>query len=175
MRSRDRAVNNHNYPRVYFPEVYILEGGYCQYFKESSVRCEPPGYVRMDDPNHAASRREDMDHFRKATFGRTKSYAYGDAIGFRVSRPRNYHSNNTTQPVQLFSAANTTRCVNSDKGLGVVPEDCQVLLSEDEETDIGDSPCPPQSKNAGFKAKKLGLGGRGQLMRAETWTSSGPS
>jgi M-phase inducer tyrosine phosphatase len=141
------------------------------------VRCEPPGYVRMDDPNHAASRREDMDHFRKATFGRTKSYAYGDAIGLRVSKPRNHNSNNTTQPAQLFTTAITARsyCLVSDKGLGVVPEDCQVLLSEDEDTDIGDSPCPPQSKNAGFKAKKLGLGGRGQLMRAETWTSSGLS
>jgi M-phase inducer tyrosine phosphatase len=176
LRSRDRAVNNHNYPRVHFPEVYILEGGYCQYFKESGVRCEPPGYVRMDDPKHAASRREDMDHFRKATFGRTKSYAYGDAIGLRVSKPRN-NNTNTTQPTQLFTTVNTARscCLISDKGLGAVPEDCQVVLSEDEETDIGDSPCPPQSKNAGFKAKKLGLGGRGRLMRAETWTSSGLS
>lgn len=151
--------------------MYILEGGYCQYFKESALRCEPPGYVRMDDPNHAASRREDMDHFRKATFGRTKSYAYGDTIGLRGSKPRN-HNSNTAQPAQLFSTANTARSrVISDKGLGVVPEDCHVL-SEDEETDIGDSPCPPQSKNTGFKAKRPGLGGRGQLMRAETWTSS---
>ncbi len=181
LRSRDRAVNNHSYPRVYFPEVYILEGGYCQYFKESGARCKPPGYVRMDDPNHAASRREDMDHFRKATFGRTKSYAYGDAIGLRVSKLRNQNNNNNNaaQPGQLFTTAtaNTVRLcgVISDDGLGVVPEDCHVLLSEDEETDIGDSPCPPQSKNAGFKAKKLGLGGRSQLMRAETWTSSGLS
>jgi M-phase inducer tyrosine phosphatase len=178
LRSRDRAVNNHNYPRVHFPEVYILEGGYCQYFKESGARCKPPGYVRMDDPNHVASRKEDMDHFRKATFGRTKSYAYGDAIGLRVSKPRNQsNNNNATQPAQLFATATANRVrscgVTSDNGLGVVPEDCHILLSEDEETDIGDSPCPPQSKNAGFKPKKLGLGGRGQLMRAETWTSSG--
>jgi M-phase inducer tyrosine phosphatase len=132
----------------------------------------------MDDPNHAASRKEDMDHFRKATFGRTKSYAYGDTIGLRVSNPRNQSNNNhATQPAQLFTTATANRVrscgVTNDNGLGVVPEDCHVLLSEDEETDIGDSPCPPQSKNAGFKPKKLGLGGRSQLMRAETWTSSG--
>jgi M-phase inducer tyrosine phosphatase len=131
----------------------------------------------MDDPNHAASRKEDMDHFRKATFGRTKSYAYGEAIGLRVSKPRNQSNNNNAtqpaQPAQLFTtaAANRVRScgVISDNGLGVVPEDCHMLLSEDEETDIGDSPCPPQSKNAGFKAKKLGLGGRCQLMRADTF------
>jgi M-phase inducer tyrosine phosphatase len=52
----------------------ILEGGYCQYFKESVACCETPGYVRMDDPNHAASRKEELDHFHKAKFGRTKSY-----------------------------------------------------------------------------------------------------
>ena len=42
--------NNHNYPHVYFPEVYILEGGYCQYFKESSVRRELSGYVEWMIP-----------------------------------------------------------------------------------------------------------------------------
>ncbi|TFY74380.1 hypothetical protein EWM64_g9629, partial [Hericium alpestre] len=73
LRSKDRALNNHNYPRVHYPEVYVLEGGYCQYYKESGARCQPCGYVRMDDPCHAASRKEDLDQFRKNKFGRTKS------------------------------------------------------------------------------------------------------
>lgn len=71
-------MNNHVYPKIHYPEVYILEGGYSQYFKVSGQRCEPPAYVTMDDPNHAISRREDLDQFRKAKFGRHKSYAYGD-------------------------------------------------------------------------------------------------
>jgi M-phase inducer tyrosine phosphatase len=177
LRSKDRAINNHNYPRVHFPEVYILEGGYCQYFRESGARCEPPGYVRMDDPNHAASRKEDLDHFRKGKFGRTKSYAYGDAIGLRVSKLQK-HNSNTSQPKQLFTTSSTTRssCETNDQVLGIVPEDCHIPQSEDEETDIGDSPCPPPSKNTGFRAKKLGLGGtRGPLKRTETWTLSGLS
>ena len=127
----------------------------------------------MDDPDHAASRKEDLDHFRKAKFGRTKSYAYGDAMGLRTSRLKKL-SNHTTQPTQRFTTSNSARacCVTSDV-LDIVPEDCHVLPSEDEETDVGDSPCPPSSKNTGFKAKKLGLGGsRGPLMRAETY---GPS
>jgi len=154
--------------------VYILEGGYCQYFKESGARCEPRGYVRMDDPNHAASRKEDLDHFRKAKFGRTKSYAYGDTIGLRASKLQKHNNNNnTSQPNQLFKTPSTARssCVANDQVLGVVPEDCHILQSEDEETDIGDSPCPPPSKNTGLRAKKLGLGGtRGPLKRAETWS-----
>lgn len=172
LRSKDRAVNNHNYPRVHFPEVYILEGGYCQYFKESGARCEPSGYVRMDDPYHAASRKEDLDQFRKAKFGRTKSYAYGDAMGVTALKASKRNPG-AVQP--LFAATTVVHSHReiSDNGLRAVPEDPYILPSEDEETDIGDSPCPPPSKNPGIKAKKLGLGGtRGPLMRAETY---GPS
>lgn len=172
LRSKDRAVNNHNYPRVHFPEVYILEGGYCQYFRESGARCEPSGYVRMDDPYHAASRKEDLDQFRKAKFGRTKSYAYGDTMGIAALKAAKRNPG-TVQP--LFAATSVTHSHReiSDSGLRAVPEDSYIMPSEDEETDIGDSPCPPPSKNPGIKAKKLGLGGtRGPLMRAETY---GPS
>ncbi|KAH9001541.1 hypothetical protein EDB92DRAFT_1932038 [Lactarius akahatsu] len=172
LRSKDRSVNNHSYPRVHFPEVYILEGGYCQYFKESGARCEPSGYVRMDDPYHAASRKEDLDQFRKAKFGRTKSYAYGDAMGITALKTSKRNPGAVQPLFAATSVAHSHREIN-DNGLRAVPEDPYILPSEDEETDIGDSPCPPPSKNPGIKAKKLGLGGtRGPLMRAETY---GPS
>jgi M-phase inducer tyrosine phosphatase len=172
LRSKDRAVNNHNYPRVHFPEVYILEGGYCQYFKESGARCEPSGYVCMDDPYHAASRKEDLDQFRKAKFGRTKSYAYGDAMSITALRASKRNPGAVQPLFAATSVAHSHRDI-SDHGLRAVPEDPYIMPSEDEETDIGDSPCPPPSKNLGIKAKKLGLGGtRGPLMRAETY---GPS
>ena len=77
---------------------------------------------------------------------------------------------------QLFTTSSLARSSGAinEQVLGVVPEDCHILQSEDEETDIGDSPCPPPSKNTGFRAKKLGLGGtRGPLKRTETWTLSG--
>ncbi|KAF8274213.1 hypothetical protein EI94DRAFT_1551410, partial [Lactarius quietus] len=172
LRSKDRAVNNHNYPRVHFPEVYILEGGYCQYFRESGVRCEPSGYVRMDDPYHAASRKEDLDQFRKAKFGRTKSYAYGEAMGITALKGSKRNPG-AVQPLFAATSVVHSHRESRDNGLRAVPEDPYIMPSEDEETDIGDSPCPPPSKNPGIKAKKLGLGGtRGPLMRAETY---GPS
>ena len=72
-------MNNHVYPRVHYPELYILEGGYSQYYSESGQRCQPPNYVRMDDPAYARDRRQDLDAFRvKSRFGRTRSYAYGE-------------------------------------------------------------------------------------------------
>ncbi len=123
----------------------------------------------MDDPYHAASRKEDLDQFRKAKFGRTKSYAYGDAMGIKANK----RNPGAVQPLFAASSGAHSHRDMSDNGLRAVPEDSYIFPSEDEETDIGDSPCPPPSKNPGVKAKKLGLGGtRGPLMRAETY---GPS
>ena len=67
-RLTDSAVNNlptattHMFPRRYTSSIHI-------YFN-----------VQMDDPNHAASYREDMDHFCKGMFVQIKSHAYRDAI-----------------------------------------------------------------------------------------------
>lgn len=92
LRSKDRAMNGHVYPKILYPEVYVLEGGYCQYFSQSSQRCQPPGYIRMDDPEYAGACKAEMDIFRKldgkdgvgkpagarSKFGRHRSYAYGE-------------------------------------------------------------------------------------------------
>jgi M-phase inducer tyrosine phosphatase len=167
-------MNNHFYPKVHFPEVYILEGGYCSYFKSSGQRCEPAGgYIRMDDPNHAMSRREDLDQFRKAQFGRTKSYAYGDIApgGIKMLASQQQNKRNTApsngQSHHLFAAANATRTRRG--GLNSLAEDGSGTgHSDDEDTDVGDSPCPPPSKGTGvsFKGKKIGPA---SFTRAETY------
>lgn len=92
LRSKDRAMNGHVYPKILYPEVYVLEGGYCQYFSQSSQRCQPPAYIRMDDPEYAGACKVEMDIFRKldgkdgvgkpagarSKFSRHRSYAYGE-------------------------------------------------------------------------------------------------
>lgn len=37
LRSRDRTVNSALYPKIYYPEVYILEGGYCGFYQTRPV------------------------------------------------------------------------------------------------------------------------------------------
>jgi M-phase inducer tyrosine phosphatase len=32
LRSKDRSMNGHIYPKIHYPEVYVLEGGYSQYY-----------------------------------------------------------------------------------------------------------------------------------------------
>lgn len=163
-------MNNHVYPKIHYPEVYILEGGYCQYFRESSGRCRPPAYVTMDDPNHAISRREDLDQFRKAKFGRTKSYAYGDGVvkANTMSMAQQQPKRNTApsgDSVQLFAAANSARTRRGP--MTTLAEDGNTTAhSEDEDTDLGDSPCPPPTKATAFKGKKLT---RVPFTRAETY------
>ncbi|KAK7689157.1 hypothetical protein QCA50_007848 [Cerrena zonata] len=170
LRSKDRALNNHVYPKVHYPEVYILEGGYCQYFKLSGNRCEPRGYVQMDDPHYAASRKEDLDQFRKAKFGRTRSYAYGDgkmSLGAQLQQPK--RNSAPTGSTTLFAAGNVARSRRTNSLLQTLEEDSITQHSEDEDTDIGDSPCPPPNKGVAFKGGKIG---RAPLTRAETY---GPS
>ncbi|KAL0947079.1 hypothetical protein HGRIS_013220 [Hohenbuehelia grisea] len=170
LRAKDRSMNNHVYPKIHFPEVYILEGGYCQYFKASGVRCQPPAYVTMDDPSHANARREDLDHFRKAKFGRHKSYTYGDGgakmIVSQPSQPKRNTVPNGANP--LFAAANAARTRRGGaSGLSTLPEDSNMTShSDDEDTDIGDSPCPPPTKATAFKPLKRPTR---TLVRAETY------
>jgi hypothetical protein len=37
LRSKDRTINNQHYPKVFYPELYILEGGYCDFYKNCPV------------------------------------------------------------------------------------------------------------------------------------------
>lgn len=161
-------MNNGVYPKIHYPEVYILEGGYCGYFKAAAARCTPRAYVTMDDPSHAVSRREDLDQFRKAKFGRHKSYAYGDAnnrLTSAASLKRNSAPSNNG-PAHVFAAGNaarTRRCgPTSAASLMTLVEDHAVIADdEDTDTEVGESsPCPrpPQGKK-----------GRAPFGRAETY------
>ena len=164
-------MNNHVYPRIHYPEVYILEGGYSQYFKQSAERCEPSAYVTMDDPSHAMSRREDLDQFRKARFGRTKSYAYGDgAVKANMmsqqsqQQPKRYTAS-SSGPNALFAATTVARTSRVGP-LTTLAEDGNAAHSDGDDTDdLGDSPCPPPTKASAFKGKKIGRA----LVRAETY------
>nr|XP_020026774.1 M-phase inducer phosphatase 2 isoform X2 [Castor canadensis] len=53
IRERDRAAND--YPSLYYPEMYILKGGYKEFFPQHPNFCEPQDYRPM---NHEAFRAE---------------------------------------------------------------------------------------------------------------------
>ncbi|TKY90507.1 hypothetical protein EX895_000505 [Sporisorium graminicola] len=76
LRQADRALA-HDYPNCHFPEIYILQGGYCNFFQTYSNLCEPQQYICMDDPRFLAKRSTELNGFRKQ-FSRHRSFTYGE-------------------------------------------------------------------------------------------------
>ena len=37
LRSEDRSIHEHAYPQLYYPEIYLLEGGYKAFYEHSKV------------------------------------------------------------------------------------------------------------------------------------------
>ncbi|XP_075065202.1 M-phase inducer phosphatase 3 [Mixophyes fleayi] len=54
LREEDRARNE--YPSLYYPEVYLLKGGYKEFFPEYKMLCEPQSYC----PMHHQDYREEL-------------------------------------------------------------------------------------------------------------------
>ncbi|KAM5219870.1 M-phase inducer phosphatase 2 isoform 2-T2 [Hipposideros larvatus] len=61
IRERDRATND--YPSLHYPEMYILKGGYKEFFPQHPTFCEPQNYRPM---NHEAFK-DELKTFRLKT------------------------------------------------------------------------------------------------------------
>ncbi|XP_015250269.1 M-phase inducer phosphatase 2 [Cyprinodon tularosa] len=59
VRERDRALNE--YPKLHYPELYILKGGYKDFFPFFQTQCEPQSYR----PMHHEDFKEDLRKFRQ--------------------------------------------------------------------------------------------------------------
>ncbi|XP_062992061.1 M-phase inducer phosphatase 2 [Elgaria multicarinata webbii] len=58
VREKDRACND--YPSLHYPELYILKGGYKEFFPQYQMHCEPQNYCPMHHEDH----KEDLRTFR---------------------------------------------------------------------------------------------------------------
>ncbi|NWS83152.1 MPIP2 phosphatase, partial [Toxostoma redivivum] len=58
LRERDRSC--HEYPRLHYPELYVLKGGYREFFLQCPGHCEPRDYRPMEHPAF----REELRKFR---------------------------------------------------------------------------------------------------------------
>ncbi|XP_063432096.1 M-phase inducer phosphatase 1-like [Mytilus trossulus] len=68
LRNIDRQRNS--YPLLTFPEMYILEGGYKQFYQNHKELCEPVDYVPMLHKDHV----DDIKRFRS----KSKSWTAGE-------------------------------------------------------------------------------------------------
>jgi len=71
----------HQYPKLHYPEIYILQGGYSEFFRGNKQRCEPQNYVAMQDERHKLTCAREMRNFSKPTSKmlRAQSFTYGGA------------------------------------------------------------------------------------------------
>ncbi|TAQ89631.1 hypothetical protein B7494_g2040 [Chlorociboria aeruginascens] len=79
VRKLDRANNVEHYPKLSYPEVYILDGGYSAFFSEHRERCFPQNYVEMDSKEHAYTCEREMGRLRqnRTKLSRAQTFAFG--------------------------------------------------------------------------------------------------
>lgn len=79
VRKMDRTANAEQYPRLTYPEVYILDGGYSQFFAQHPVRCFPQNYVEMDAKEHAYTCEKEMGRLKqnRSKLSRAQTFAFG--------------------------------------------------------------------------------------------------
>ncbi|KAI9824887.1 MAG: cell division cycle- protein [Thelocarpon impressellum] len=78
IRGQDRAVNDFRYPKLTYPEIYILDGGYSSFFADHRARCFPQNYVEMEAKEHANACEREMGRLRQRTkLSRAQTFAFG--------------------------------------------------------------------------------------------------
>lgn len=88
IRQRDRAVNQEHYPRLTYPEIYILDGGYSSFFQTYRTRCFPQNYVEMSSKEHENACERGMAKVKKrGKLSRAQTYAFGQGAPRAIEPP----------------------------------------------------------------------------------------
>ncbi|KAK0081030.1 hypothetical protein PV325_012924 [Microctonus aethiopoides] len=58
LRNIDRKLNKEFYPALHYPEIYLLHGGYQEFYRLEKNLCTPQGYRPMTHPDHEADLRK---------------------------------------------------------------------------------------------------------------------
>lgn len=80
IRQHDRKVNSMNYPALTYPEMYILEGGYSQFFKQNRSMCFPQNYIEMEHKDHELACEKGMNKLKqRQKLSRAQTFAFGQS------------------------------------------------------------------------------------------------
>ncbi|KMU72695.1 M-phase inducer phosphatase 3 [Coccidioides immitis RMSCC 3703] len=78
IRHRDRAVNVDIYPKLTYPEMYILNGGYSSFFAEHRALCYPQNYVEMSAKEHEFACERGLGKVKqRSKLSRAQTFAFG--------------------------------------------------------------------------------------------------
>ncbi|RDW78002.1 rhodanese cycle control phosphatase [Coleophoma crateriformis] len=109
VRKQDRTTNAECYPKLTYPEVYILDGGYSSFFQQHRERCFPQDYVEMDAKEHAYTCEREMGRLRqnRTKLSRAQTFAFGQGqMDDSPTAPNRSRSNNGGD--MLMMGTNTT-------------------------------------------------------------------
>lgn len=89
IRKQDRTVNAIHYPKLSYPEVYILDGGYSSFFQNHRARCFPQNYVLMDDAAHESACERGLGKLKgRQKLSRAQTFAFGQSCQMEDSPSR---------------------------------------------------------------------------------------
>ncbi|OXV11298.1 hypothetical protein Egran_00942 [Elaphomyces granulatus] len=78
IRHQDRALNVDQYPKLSYPEMYILDGGYSAFFAEHRSLCYPQNYVEMSSKEHEYACERGLSRVKqRSKLSRAKTFAFG--------------------------------------------------------------------------------------------------
>ncbi|EMC95648.1 hypothetical protein BAUCODRAFT_71110 [Baudoinia panamericana UAMH 10762] len=78
VRSHDRNVNAACYPKLTYPEMYVLDGGYSKFFANHRAKCFPQNYVEMNDQRHEQDCERGMAKVKgRQKLFRAQTFAFG--------------------------------------------------------------------------------------------------
>lgn len=78
IRGHDRSVNFEHYPKLSYPDMYILDGGYSKFFAEHRSKCFPQNYVEMNDHRHEQACERGMAKVKqRQRLFRHQTFAFG--------------------------------------------------------------------------------------------------
>lgn len=77
LREQDRTAHSDCYPQLYYPEMYVLQGGYKSFYQQNSTTelCEPKQYTPMIHPAFNGQ----LKHYRKETKKWIRSKSWHEA------------------------------------------------------------------------------------------------
>ncbi|XP_046385599.1 M-phase inducer phosphatase-like isoform X2 [Ischnura elegans] len=88
LRNSDRDRNKECYPALHYPEIYLLHGGYKEFFDKHSHLCEPCSYLPMADPRYESDLRSCRAKSKSWTGGMGTSGMEGSRLPMRGSLKR---------------------------------------------------------------------------------------
>lgn len=113
IRNHDRNVNAVNYPRLSYPELYILDGGYSKFFACHRSKCYPQNYVEMNDERHEQACERGMAKVKqRQKLFRNQTFAFGENHDSMDDSP-------TAQSRGLGPRSRSTFTVGEDIGEGL--------------------------------------------------------